>query len=55
MAIGPLQILIVALIVVLLFGAKRFAALGSGLADGIKNFRKGVKDDDGLTAQKTER
>jgi sec-independent protein translocase protein TatA len=46
MAIGPLQILIIAIVIVLLFGASRFAALGSGLALGIKNFREGLRGDD---------
>ena len=45
MAIGPWQIIIIALVVVLLFGASRFADLGKGLGDGIKNFKKGIADD----------
>ena len=45
MAIGPWQIIIIALILVLLFGASRFASLGKGLADGIRNFKKGISEE----------
>jgi sec-independent protein translocase protein TatA len=45
MAIGPWQIIIIAAVVVLLFGASRFADLGKGLGDGIKNFKKGISED----------
>jgi len=52
MAIGPWQIIIIAAVIVLLFGASRFADLGKGLGDGIRNFKKGVSDDaDGADAE----
>ena len=46
MAVGPWQIIIIAAVVVLLFGASRFADLGKGLGEGIKHFKKGISEDD---------
>ncbi|CAI8162702.1 twin-arginine translocase TatA/TatE family subunit [Pseudidiomarina mangrovi] len=46
MSIGPLQILLVLLIVVLLFGTKRLRGIGSDLGAAIKGFKKSVNDDD---------
>lgn len=46
MAIGPMQLLIVLLIVILLFGTKKIASLGSDLGGALKGFKKAVKDDD---------
>lgn len=45
MAVSPTQILIIALVVVLLFGASRIADIGKGLGEGIKNFKKGLSDE----------
>jgi sec-independent protein translocase protein TatA len=44
--IGPGEILLLALIALLLFGATRIADIGKGLGEGIKNFKKGLKDGD---------
>ena len=49
MAIGPMQLLIVLLIVILLFGTKKIASLGSDLGGALKGFKKAVKDDDEQT------
>ena len=40
------QLLIILLIIVLLFGAKKIPELAKGLGSGIKNFKKAVKEDD---------
>lgn len=51
--IGPLglpELLIILVIVVLLFGAKRIPDLARGLGEGIRNFRAGVRDADGTAA-----
>ncbi|HEX9621333.1 MAG TPA: twin-arginine translocase TatA/TatE family subunit [Polyangiaceae bacterium] len=45
MAPGPMQILIIALVILLLFGASRLSDIGKGLGEGIRNFKKGVSDD----------
>lgn len=44
--IGPGELVIIALIALLLFGAGRIADIGKGLGQGIKNFKKGIKDSD---------
>jgi sec-independent protein translocase protein TatA len=43
-SIGPGELLIIALIALLLFGAGRIADIGKGLGMGIKNFKEGLKD-----------
>jgi len=43
---SPTQLIIVLVVVVLLFGAKRFSDLGKGLGQGIRNFKKGISEDD---------
>ena len=45
MAVGPWQIIIIALIVLLLFGASRLSEIGKGLGEGIRNFKKGISDE----------
>jgi sec-independent protein translocase protein TatA len=46
MAPSPAKILIVALILLLLFGASRLSEIGKGLGEGIRNFKKGLDPDD---------
>lgn len=38
----PMHLLIIALVFVLLFGGKKFAELGKGLGQGIRDFKKNV-------------
>lgn len=45
-SLGPLEIGIIALIVILLFGAGKISGLGKDLGSSIKEFRKAVKDED---------
>jgi sec-independent protein translocase protein TatA len=47
--IGPGELLIVALIALLLFGAGRLADIGKGLGQGIKNFKQGLKEADDIS------
>lgn len=44
--IGSTELMIILAVVVLLFGAKSFPALGKGMAQGLKNFKKGIQEDD---------
>ena len=44
LAIGPGQIAVIAVLVLLLFGGKKIPELMKGLGTGIKEFKKGVKD-----------
>ena len=46
MAPGPLQIAIIVLLVLVVFGASRVPGIAENLAKGIKSFKKGLKDDD---------
>jgi sec-independent protein translocase protein TatA len=43
MSFGPLEIGIIVLIVLLLFGAKKLPELGSSLGSGIREFGQGIK------------
>ena len=45
-AIGPWQVVLVAVVILLLFGGKKIPELMKGLGSGIKEFKKGVKDDE---------
>jgi sec-independent protein translocase protein TatA len=40
------ELLIVAVIILLLFGASRLTEVGSSLGKGIREFRKAVREDD---------
>lgn len=41
--LGLMEILLLLLLVVILFGATRIPQLGKGLGEGIRNFRKGLR------------
>lgn len=43
---SPLQLLVIAVILLLLFGAGRLGEVGKGLGEGIRNFKKGLAGDD---------
>ena len=40
--VGPTELLLIALLVVIIFGAKRIPELGKSLGEGIKNFKKSI-------------
>ena len=44
--IGLPEILLILLVVVLIFGAKRLPEIGSGLGKGIRGFRESLKGDE---------
>lgn len=44
--LGPAELIIVLLVVVMIFGGSRVAELGSSLGKGIKEFKNAMKDDD---------
>ena len=44
--VGLPEILLIALVALLLFGAGRIADIGKGLGQGIKNFKQGLKEAD---------
>jgi len=54
--LGITELLVILLIIVLIFGARRLPEIGSGLGKAIKNFRSGVsgKDEIDVTPKKEE-
>ncbi len=41
--LGPTELILIFLIIVVLFGASRIPQIGRGLGEGIRNFKKGLK------------
>lgn len=52
--IGPVQLLIVLVIVLAIFGTKRLRTLGSDLGSAVKGFRSAVSDAEQTTEQLSE-
>ena len=44
--LGLLELVVILVIIVVLFGASRLPQIGEGLGKGIKNFRKAVKEEE---------
>jgi sec-independent protein translocase protein TatA len=42
--LGPLEMIFVAVVLLLVFGAKRLPELGSGLGKGIREFKRSMAD-----------
>ena len=40
--VGPTELILIVLIMVIIFGARRLPELGKSLGEGIKNFRKSI-------------
>ena len=41
---GPLETLVILIVILLLFGAKRLPEIGRALGEGIKEFKKSLQD-----------
>ena len=41
--LGPMELVLILIIVLFLFGAKRLPEMGKGIGEGIKNFKKSIK------------
>ncbi|HXX65724.1 MAG TPA: twin-arginine translocase TatA/TatE family subunit [Polyangiaceae bacterium] len=52
--VGFPEILLIAVVALLLFGAGRIADIGKGLGQGIKNFKQGLKEADEIDASKAK-
>ena len=52
--LGPLELTIILLIVILLFGPGRLGRVAGELGKGIRSFREGLKTDDEKPAEKPE-
>jgi sec-independent protein translocase protein TatA len=44
--LGMPELLVILVIIILIFGTSRIASLGKGLGEGIRNFKKGIRDDE---------
>jgi len=53
--IGPLELVIILVIVILLFGVGRIGKIAGELGSGIRSFREGLqgKDEEGTTSEDT--
>lgn len=45
MGLGTTELILILVIVLVLFGAKKLPEIGGGLAKGIKSFRKNMSDE----------
>jgi sec-independent protein translocase protein TatA len=50
-SLGPFELILILVIVVILFGAGRLSGLGASLGKGIKSFRDEVRDESDKTEQ----
>jgi sec-independent protein translocase protein TatA len=46
MGLGMPELLIIALIIIVLFGARRIPEVAKGLGEGIRHFKTGIRGDD---------
>ena len=44
---GPLEVVVILLVVLLLFGAKRLPEIGRALGEGIREFKKSMRETSG--------
>ncbi|MDA9201496.1 twin-arginine translocase TatA/TatE family subunit [Flavobacteriaceae bacterium] len=54
LAISPVQILVIALVVLLLFGGRKIPELMKGLGTGIKEFKNATKEEEKKDASKED-
>jgi len=52
MEITPLKLLVIIVIALLIFGPGKLAGLGKGLGEGIRNFKRSFRGDDGKPGEK---
>jgi len=53
--LGPMELILILVIVVVLFGAKRLPAIGEGLAKGIRSFRTNMNDEKASTSKNDDK
>ncbi len=54
MGLGWTEVLLIFLIIVVIFGAKRLPEIGSSLGKGITNFKKAMKEPESLDAKSSQ-
>jgi len=48
--IGMPELVIILVIIMIIFGANKLPQMGAGLAKGIRNFKKGIDEKEGIDA-----
>jgi sec-independent protein translocase protein TatA len=51
MGLGTTEILLICFLALILFGGGKLADMGRGLGEGIKNFKKGLRESDDEAAE----
>ena len=51
MSLGPFQILIIALVILVFFGRGRISEMMGDFGKGVKSFKRGIADDDPVPAR----
>jgi sec-independent protein translocase protein TatA len=46
--LGMPELLVILVIVLIIFGANKLPQIGEGIGKGIRNFKKGIKDKEGI-------
>ena len=54
MGLGWTEVLLIFLIIVVIFGAKRLPEIGSSLGKGVTNFKKAMKEPESLDAKSSQ-
>lgn len=52
--LGPTELIVILVIVLVLFGGSRLPSLAKGLGESIRNFKKAVNEDEEKTEDKTK-
>jgi sec-independent protein translocase protein TatA len=55
MSFGPLELFLILIIVLVLFGAKKLRNIGGDLGGAIKNFKSAVKEEENKTDEPLEK
>ena len=53
--LGFPELILIFVIVIVIFGTSRIPELGKGLGEGIRNFKKGIKEDDDKEEEEKEK
>jgi len=54
MRLGPTELILILLVVVLIFGIGKLPQIGKSLGEGLKSFKKGVSEDEPTEEAKTD-
>jgi sec-independent protein translocase protein TatA len=52
-SLGPTELILILLIVIIIFGARKLPDLGKSIGEGIKNFKKSMNTKDDQNGPKT--